>query len=69
MHRTAEKLRDEYTTQIGHRLAPSEVASWQNSLMALSMLVDRRARSNVLVTDLAFSVIMPGIGDDRRMTR
>jgi len=28
-------------TQIGHRPAPSEVASWQNSLMALSMLVDQ----------------------------
>jgi hypothetical protein len=36
MHRIAEKLRAEYTTQIGHRPAPSEVASWQNSLMALS---------------------------------
>ncbi len=41
MHRIAEKLRAEYTTQIGHRPAPSEVASWQNSLMALSMLVDQ----------------------------
>jgi hypothetical protein len=40
MHRIAEKLRAEYTTQIGHRPAPSEVASWQNSLMALSMLLD-----------------------------
>jgi hypothetical protein len=40
-HRIAEKLRAEYTTQIGHRPAPSEVASWQNSLMALSMLVDQ----------------------------
>jgi uncharacterized protein len=40
MHRIAEKLH-EYTTQIGHRPAPSEVASWQNSLMALSMLVDQ----------------------------
>jgi hypothetical protein len=39
MHWIAEKLRAEYTTQIGHRPAPSEVASWQNSLMALSMLV------------------------------
>ncbi len=112
MHRIAEKLRAEYTTQIGHRPAPSEVASWQNSLMALSMLVDQAEltdhgvileyqlgntsrrldalltghsstsaenavvvelkqwsngtigpstgpRSNVLVTDIAFSVIMP----------
>lgn len=33
MHPIAEKLRAEYTTQIGHRPAPSEVASWQNSLM------------------------------------
>ena len=41
MHRIAAKLRAEYTTQIGHRPAPSEVASWQNSLMALSMLVDQ----------------------------
>ncbi|HWO99008.1 MAG TPA: hypothetical protein VNL74_00035 [Methylococcus sp.] len=40
-HRIAEKLRAEYTTQIGHRPAPSEVASWQNSLMALSMLIDQ----------------------------
>ena len=39
--RIAEKLRAEYTTQIGHRPAPSEVASWQHSLMALSMLVDQ----------------------------
>jgi len=111
MHRIAEKLRAEYTTQIGHRPPPSEVASWQNSLMALSMLVDQAelndhgvileyqlgntsrrldamltghsptsaenavvvelkqwsgeiepspgSRSNVLVTDIAFSVIMP----------
>ena len=36
----AEKPRAEYTAQIGHRPAPSAVASWQNSLMALSMLVD-----------------------------
>jgi hypothetical protein len=41
MHRIAERLRAEHTTQIGHRPAPSEVASWQNSLMALSMLVDQ----------------------------
>jgi hypothetical protein len=39
MHRIAEKLRTEYTTQIGHLPAPSEVVSWQDSLMALSMLV------------------------------
>src|SRR3989337_164500 len=41
MHRIAEKLRAEYTTQIRYRPGPSEVASWQNSLMALSMLVDQ----------------------------
>jgi uncharacterized protein (DUF433 family) len=46
MHRIAEKLRAEYTTQIGHRPAPSEVASWQNSLMALSMLVDQAELSD-----------------------
>jgi hypothetical protein len=38
MHRIAEKLRAEYVAQIGHKPGPSEVASWQNSLMALSML-------------------------------
>ena len=27
--------------QIGHKPGPSEVASWQNSLMALSMLIDQ----------------------------
>ena len=41
MHRIAEKLRAEYTTQIGHKPAPSEVASWQNSLMALQLLLDQ----------------------------
>ena len=41
MHRIAEKLRAEYTTQIGHKPAPSEVASWQNSLTALALLVDQ----------------------------
>jgi len=41
MHRIAEKLRAAYTTQIGHRPAPSEVASWQNSPMAVSMLLDK----------------------------
>lgn len=41
MHRIAEKLRAEYVAQIGHKPGPSEVASWQNSLMALSMLVDQ----------------------------
>ena len=39
MHRIAEKLRAEYVAQIGHKPGPSEVASWQNSLMALSMLL------------------------------
>ena len=42
MHRIAEKLRAEYTTQIGHRPAASEVASWQNSLMVRSVLVGGR---------------------------
>jgi hypothetical protein len=41
MHRIAEKLRAEYTTHVGHRPAPSEVASWQNTLIALSMLADQ----------------------------
>jgi DUF2075 family protein/DNA replication protein DnaC len=41
MHRIAEKLRAEYTTQIGHKPAQSEFNAWQNSLMALSMLVDQ----------------------------
>ncbi len=40
-HRIAEKLRAEYTTQIGHRPPASEVASWQNSLTALALLVDQ----------------------------
>jgi hypothetical protein len=35
MHRIAERLRAEYTTQIGHLSAPSEMASRQNGLMAL----------------------------------
>jgi len=47
MHRIAEKLRAEDTTQIGHRPAPIEVASWQNSLMALSMLVDHARDSRL----------------------
>ncbi len=46
MHRIAEKLRAEYTTQVGHRPAPSEVASWQNSLMALSMLFNQAERND-----------------------
>jgi hypothetical protein len=41
MHRIAEKLRAEYTAQIGHRPPPNEVTSWQNSRMALSMLLDQ----------------------------
>jgi hypothetical protein len=41
MHRIAEKLAPEYAVQIGNKPAPSEVHSWQNSLMALSMLVDQ----------------------------
>ena len=41
MHRIAEKLRAEYLAEIAHKPGPSEVASWQNSLMALSMLLDQ----------------------------
>jgi hypothetical protein len=41
MRRIAEKQRAEYTAQIGHRPAPNEVTSWQNSRMALSMLLDQ----------------------------
>jgi uncharacterized protein len=46
MHRIAEKLRAEYTTQIGHRPSPNEVTSWQNSLMALLMLIDQAERND-----------------------
>ena len=41
MHRIADKLRAEYVAQIGHKPGPSEVASCQNKLMTLSMLLDR----------------------------
>jgi hypothetical protein len=41
MHRIAEKLTAEYTIQLGHKPALSEVHAWQNSLMALSILVDQ----------------------------
>ncbi len=41
MHRIAKKLRAEYTTQSGPRPAPSEVASWQNRVMTLPMLLDQ----------------------------
>jgi DUF2075 family protein len=41
MHRIAEKLTSEYTIQLGHKPPASEVHAWQNSLMALSMLVDQ----------------------------
>ena len=41
MHRIAEKLRVEYIAQIGHRPGASEVASWQNSLTALALLIDQ----------------------------
>ena len=41
MHRIAEKLRAEYTAQIGHKPSPNEVHSWQNSLMALQLLLDQ----------------------------
>jgi hypothetical protein len=35
LHRIAEKMRAEYVARIGHHPLPNEVASWQNSLMAL----------------------------------
>ena len=41
MHRIAEKLRVEYVAQVGHKPAPSEVHAWQNSLMALQLLLDQ----------------------------
>ena len=41
MHRIAEKLRAEYVTQVGHKPSPNEYASWQNSLMALQLLLDQ----------------------------
>ncbi len=41
LHRIADKLRAEYIATIGYQPGPGEVASWQNSLMALSMLVDQ----------------------------
>ena len=36
MHRIAEKLRAEYTAQIGYRPPPSEEARWQIGVVALS---------------------------------
>jgi DUF2075 family protein len=41
LHRIAEKLRAEYVARIGHKPGPSEVASWQNSLTALQVLLDQ----------------------------
>ncbi|MCV0402636.1 MAG: hypothetical protein K5924_02880 [Chloroflexi bacterium] len=41
LHRIADELRTEYVTQVGHRPGPAEVAAWQNSFMALSMLLAR----------------------------
>ena len=42
MHRIAEKLRcAEYTTQVGHRPTPSEVASWQTSLFFFFFFVNQ----------------------------
>ena len=41
LHRIADKLRTEYIATIGYKPGPGEVASWQNSLMALSMLLDQ----------------------------
>ncbi len=41
LHRIAEKLQTEFVAQVGHKAAPSEVHAWQNSLSALSMLLDQ----------------------------
>ena len=41
LHRIAEKLQTEFVAQVGHRPAPIEVHAWQNSLGALSMLLDQ----------------------------
>ncbi len=41
LHRIADKLRAEYIATIGYGPGPSEVASWQNSVIALSMLLDQ----------------------------
>ena len=41
MHRIAEKLRVEYVAQIGHKPGGPEFVSWQNSLMALALVIDQ----------------------------
>lgn len=38
-HRIAEKLRTEYTAQLGFGPSPNEVRSWQNSLTSFALLV------------------------------
>lgn len=41
MHRIAAKLQTAYVAQVGHKPGPAEFNAWQNSLMALSMLIDQ----------------------------
>ncbi len=41
LHRIAEKLRNEYVAQIGHRPGAAEFNSWQNSLQALALLINQ----------------------------
>jgi hypothetical protein len=41
LHRIADKLQNEYIAQIGYKPGPGEMNAWQNSLMALSMLIDQ----------------------------
>jgi hypothetical protein len=39
LHRIAEKLRNEYIVAIGHKPGAAEFNAWQNSLMALALLI------------------------------
>ena len=77
MHRIAEKLRAESSCRLdamltGHSPTSAENAvvveleQWSDGIIGPSTA---EARSNVLVTDISFSVIMPGIGSDRRKNR
>ena len=52
MHRIAEKLRAEYMAQIRHKPGPSGVSSWQNSLMALSMLLDQADPRTAVIVEV-----------------
>ena len=76
MHRIAEKLRAESSCRLDAMLTGHSPTSAENAgVVELKQRIggtigpSSQSRSNVLVTDIAFSVIMPGIGDDRRMTR